>query len=59
VTGRIELGDIIVAVDGQPVETIDDMMDIMERHKVGDRVTVEVLRNNRRVAIEVTLQAVN
>jgi S1-C subfamily serine protease len=59
VTGRIELGDIIVAVDGQPVETIDDMMDIMERHKVGDRVTVEVLRNNKRVAIEVTLQAVN
>jgi S1-C subfamily serine protease len=31
----------------------------MERHKVGDRVTVEVLRNNKRVAIEVTLQAVN
>jgi S1-C subfamily serine protease len=59
VTGRIELGDIIVAVDGQPVETVDDMMDIMERHKVGDRVTVEVLRNNKRVAIEVTLQAVN
>lgn len=59
VTGRVELGDIIVAVDGKPVETVDDMMDIMEQHKVGDRVTVEVLRHNKRVAIDVTLQAVN
>jgi S1-C subfamily serine protease len=58
-TGRIELGDILVAVDGKPVETIDDLMDLMERHKVGDRVAVDVLRNNKRQSVEVTLQAVN
>jgi S1-C subfamily serine protease len=57
--GRIELGDILLAVDGKPVETTDDLMDIMDRHKVGDRVTVEVLRNNKRQAVEVILQAVN
>ncbi|MBI3357833.1 MAG: trypsin-like peptidase domain-containing protein, partial [Nitrospirae bacterium] len=45
VTGRVELGDILVAVDGKPVETIDDLMDIMEKYKVGDRVRVEVVRN--------------
>ncbi len=58
-TGRIELGDILVAVDGKPVGTIDDLMDIMERHKVGDRATVDVLRNNKRQSIELILQAVN
>jgi len=58
-TGRIELGDILVAVDGKPVETIDDLMDIMDRHKVGDRLTVEVLRNNKRQSLEMVLQAVN
>lgn len=58
-TGRIELGDILVAIGGKPVDTIDDLMDIMDRHKVGDRVTVEVLRNNRRHSIDVILQAVN
>ena len=58
-TGRIELGDILVAVDGKPVGTIDDLMDIMERHKVGDRVTVDMLRNNTRQSIDMILQAVN
>ena len=28
--GRVELGDILVAVDGKPVETIEDLMDAME-----------------------------
>ena len=57
--GRIELGDIIVAVDQQPVETIDDLMDLMERHKVGDEVTIEYVRGKRRVQVVVPLQAVN
>ena len=57
--GHIELGDVVVAVDGKPVGTIDDLMDSMERHKVGDHVTVDVLRNNTRQAVDVVLQAVN
>lgn len=57
--GRIELGDIIVAVDGKPVETIDDLMDLMEQHKVGDQVTIEFARGNRRMQAVATLQAVN
>ncbi|HJT21018.1 MAG TPA: trypsin-like peptidase domain-containing protein [Nitrospira sp.] len=59
VPGRVELGDIIVSVDGKPVTTIDELMDVMEDHKVGDRVTVEVLRGNRRQQVTVILQAVN
>lgn len=58
-TGRIELGDIIVGVGGKPVETIDDLMDIMEKHKVGDRVTVDLMRNTKRQSVEIVLQAVN
>lgn len=58
-TGQIQLGDIIVSVAGKPVATVDDLMDVMEAHKVGDQVTVEVLRGNRREKVSVTLQAVN
>jgi PDZ domain-containing secreted protein len=46
-------------VDGKPVETIDDLMDLMEQHKVGDQVTIEFARGNRRMQAMATLQAVN
>jgi len=58
-TGRIQLGDIIVSVAGKPVTTVDDLMDVMEEHKVGDHVSVEILRGNRRGKVSVILQAVN
>jgi S1-C subfamily serine protease len=57
--GQIQLGDIIVSVSGKAVTTIDELMDAMEEHKIGDQVTVEVLRGNRREKVSVTLQAVN
>jgi S1-C subfamily serine protease len=59
VAGRIELGDVIVGVEGKPVETMDDLMGVMEKYKVGDRVKVDVLRNSKRLTVDVTLQAVN
>jgi S1-C subfamily serine protease len=59
VTGRVELGDIIVAVAGKPVTTTDELMDVLEGHKVGAQVTVEILRGNRREHVTVILQAVN
>jgi S1-C subfamily serine protease len=57
--GRIELGDILVGVDGKPVETIDDLMALMEQHKVGDQVIIDYVRGNRKLQVTVTLQAVN
>ena len=59
VSGRVELGDVIVAVGGKPVATVDDLLDVMENHRVGDQVTLEILRGNRREKVAVTLQAVN
>lgn len=59
VPGRVELGDVILAVDGTPVVTVDSLMDVLEEHKVGDQVAVEILRGNRRERVLVTLQAVN
>jgi S1-C subfamily serine protease len=58
-SGRIELGDIVVGVAGKPVTTIDELMDVLEHHKVGDQVVVDFLRGNRREKVTVTLQAVN
>jgi protease Do-like 1, chloroplastic len=59
VTGRVELGDIIVGIDGKSIETIEDMLDLLEQRKIGDQVMVEILRANSRQQVSVTLQAVN
>ena len=56
--GRVELGDIITAIDGKPVATVDDLLNILEQHKVGDRVLVEYQRDSRRQQVSMVLQQV-
>jgi len=54
--GEILLGDVITAIDGEKVVTLDDMQTILDRHKVGDRVTVEYTRDGKKLQATVTLQ---
>jgi S1-C subfamily serine protease len=53
--GRVELGDVIVAVEGQPVKSAADLLLLLETRKAGDRVTVTVLRDGRRQDMEAVL----
>lgn len=53
--GDFELGDIIVAVDGQKVSNNDDLFRILDKHQVGDTVNVEVVRQSRRLTVPVRL----
>jgi S1-C subfamily serine protease len=53
--GDVELGDIITSVDGQAVNTSDDLYKVLDKHQIGDTIQVEVLRNNRRVTLPVRL----
>jgi len=48
-------GDIIVAIDGVPLEDMDDLVVYLAEKSVGQRVTLIVLRNGRRQSIQVTL----
>jgi S1-C subfamily serine protease len=54
--GRIVLGDVIVAIDGAPIDATASLDDVMEQHKAGDRVTVTVLRDGRKVDVQVVLK---
>ncbi|MBM4091178.1 MAG: PDZ domain-containing protein [Planctomycetes bacterium] len=54
--GRIRLGDIIVGVDGVPIETADQLMSALEQHKVGDQVTLVVIRQGETTEVPVVLQ---
>jgi 2-alkenal reductase len=49
-------GDLIIAVDGQPVLVFDDLMRYLVLHKSpGDKVTLTVLRGDQKVDITLTL----
>jgi S1-C subfamily serine protease len=56
--GGVKLGDVIVAIDDERIETSDDLFNAMEKRAVGEVVKVMVLRGERRVSMAVTLQAV-
>jgi len=54
--GRLILGDIIVAVDGKPVASRNELLGILGEYRVGDTVGVTYLRGDERRTVEVTLQ---
>ncbi|HEU4616811.1 MAG TPA: trypsin-like peptidase domain-containing protein [Gammaproteobacteria bacterium] len=54
--GRVEIGDVITAVDGRTVEKMSDLAAILDEHRFGDRVTLTVQRgrDSRRVTVTLT-----
>jgi S1-C subfamily serine protease len=56
--GRLRLGDIITAVDGQKVESPNDLYLALEKYKVGDAVNLTLLRDGKSVKAKVNLEGV-
>jgi S1-C subfamily serine protease len=48
-------GDVIVAVDGRRVSSLEELRDELQDHKPGDKVEVEIYRGNRPMTLDVTL----
>jgi S1-C subfamily serine protease len=46
--------DLVVRLDGEPVTGIDDMIRLLDRSRIGKRLTVEVLRLGRLRSFEIT-----
>lgn len=59
VRGKIILGDIILAVNGTPVESYDDLLNELERYNIGDEVALIVLRDDEPTEIKVRLEEAN
>jgi PDZ domain-containing secreted protein/Zn-dependent protease len=50
----LETGDTVTGVDGSPVSTLDDLQAALARHPVGDTVSLQVERDGRTLARDVT-----
>jgi S1-C subfamily serine protease len=55
ITGDIRLGDLIVAIDGEPVDRIEDYFAALEGREPGEEVNLTILRNQQRQSVAVTL----
>jgi S1-C subfamily serine protease len=55
--GSIVPGDVIVAIDGRPVGSADDVFRALDRHQPGDVMQVTIVRQGRRATVAVTLGA--
>lgn len=55
--GRTYIGDIILSVDGQNVNSLDDIYQVLEKHKIGDTVKVKYRREGKILEVNVVLNA--
>jgi S1-C subfamily serine protease len=53
--GRVRIGDIVEAVDGQPIENFAELVAVLDSHEFGDRVTLTVRRGEQSVDVPITL----
>src|SRR6266852_6201731 len=53
--GDVEIGDIIVGLDGQKVNNNDDLYRALDKHQVGDTIKVEIYRDGKQMTVPVKL----
>jgi S1-C subfamily serine protease len=53
--GRIVTGDVIVAVDGKPVSDMSQLQALISKDKVGQQVSLKILRGSQTMNMQVTL----
>ncbi len=54
--GQVELGDVIVDVDGQTLHSTAALILLLEKRQLGDRVTLSILRNGAKQQVICTLE---
>jgi S1-C subfamily serine protease len=53
--GRVQLGDVIVEVEGRPIGSTDDLLLALDRRRVGETVDVAIVRDGKKLEIAVEL----
>jgi len=48
-------GDVIIAINGQPVTSMSDLQTFLQQAQPGQKVTLTLLRDGKRIDLEVTL----
>ncbi|GAB4348520.1 MAG: trypsin-like peptidase domain-containing protein [Gammaproteobacteria bacterium] len=54
--GQVIPGDLILGIDGKPVETVGQLLSRLDEYRVGDRVSLRIWRAGRETTLDVMLQ---
>ncbi len=54
-SGRIVLGDLIQSIDGQTIETVDDLYHLFDQKRAGETVSIVFLRDGQLRSVDITL----
>ena len=52
----IKNGDVIIAIDGKSISTMNELNEIKNNHSIGDEITLKINRNGTEKEIKLTLQ---
>ena len=50
-------GDVIVSIDGKPIQSYDDLASYIDTKAVGDKIQLKLVRDNKELTIDLTLEA--
>jgi S1-C subfamily serine protease len=53
--GRVIAGDVILAIDAQPVKDVSSLFARLNDYSIGDKVTLQILREGRRTDVSILL----
>lgn len=56
-TNQVVPGDVILSVDGEPVESVAQLLSRLDDRNVGDEVRLSIWRNGKTIEVTVALQA--
>jgi Lon-like protease len=57
--GKLEIGDVMLAVDGRPTYTVCDVRTQIAMHEVGDELTLSVRRDGKDLRIPIVTEALD
>ena len=52
----VEIGDILVRIDDTEINNVRDLIKVMNKHKVGDKIMMQLFRGPEKVRLETRLE---
>ena len=53
---KVKIGDVIVKVDGKRIETVNELLDVVQAKEKGAKIKLEIVRDGKTTSLDVEVQ---